>query len=347
MELYTRDLLDRLFSRKQTYNDQLLIQKGLEDPRKADAIKKIAGEQWDEWMSSEPQDQVNLQDIYYKLHYKISKSLQQSRTTRLWQVFSRVAAILFIPLLIISTVYLFDNFQVDHPAMVEMNFSAPAGTRSEFILPDGTSGWLNAGSHLIYTAGFSTARQVSLEGEAFFNVRKDAKHPFLVKTKTFDIQVTGTRFSVYSYPEEDWADLVLESGKVTINNHFNGQKLKVMPGQRFTISQKNGNFNLGEVNVEEYIEWTEGKLYLRNEPMDVVAGKLERFYSVDVEFADKEILQYSFRAMLQNEALEDVLRFMEISLPVSATLVPVKKQNDGTFSKRKVILKMRSPMTKK
>lgn len=346
MELYTRDLLDKLFLRKHTYNDQLLIQKGLEDPGKMDAIKKLAGEQWNELMDSDPQDQVNLQNVYYKLHYKISKSLQQSKTTRLWQVFSRVAAIFFLPLLVISTFYLFDKTRVDDSGTVEMTFSAPSGTRSKFILPDGTSGWLNAGSHLIYTAGFSTTRQVSLEGEAFFDVRKDTKHPFVVKTKTFDIQVTGTRFSVYSYPDEDRADLVLESGNVIISDHFNGQTFKITPGQRFTMNQKTGSFNLAEVNVAEHTEWTEGKLYLRNEPLDIVARKLERFYNIDVKFADKEVLQYRFRAMLQDEALEDVLRFMEISLPVSATLVPVKKQSDGTFSKRKVILKMRSPMTK-
>lgn len=341
MKIYTRDLFDRLFSRKHSYRDQLLIEQGFEDPKKLEKTKKIAEDRWNELNKTTLSEPVDLKNIYYKLYYQIGQGKRFSRMVRFKQVFSKVAAVLFIPLLITVAWYYWSTSLTGKQHPIEISFAAPEGTRSRFVLPDGTAGWLNGGSQLVYSAGKTKNREVELAGEAFFEVAEDSRHPFVVNAQLFDVTVTGTRFNVYAHPDEDWADLVLESGNVTINNRLKEEEFKIVPGQRFAMSKKTGNHHLADVDVAEYLDWIDGKLYFRNDPMDLVVRKLERYYNVDIEIADNSILQYKFRAILQNETLEEVIRFMAISLPISATFNPRNKQQDGTFNKQKIILKTR------
>lgn len=117
----------------------------------------------------------------------------------------------------------------------------PAGQISELVLADGTKVWLNAGSKISYPPNFSSRqRSLHLTGEAFFEVRKDQKNPFLVHTKTMDIKVLGTSFNVDAYGENQFVKTTLVKGKAEIQNKT-GQKIAAMvPGQiaRYDIASQ-------------------------------------------------------------------------------------------------------------
>jgi len=102
-------------------------------------------------------------------------------------------------------------YQISQPNLTRENKSAKAseviskpGARTKLLLPDGTEVWLNSGSKLNYKKDFNTHfREVELEGEAFFDVVKDAAHPFIVHTSGIDVKVLGTVFNVKSYPQDE------------------------------------------------------------------------------------------------------------------------------------------------
>ena len=112
------------------------------------------------------------------------------------QTYYRVAAVLLIPL-IIGGIYLMMQNSIENNTYAEI--FAPQGSRVQFTLPDGSIGHLNGGSSLKYSVNFSDKRNINLSGEAYFEVTKDKKHPFTVKTKFADVQVFGTRFDVCAY----------------------------------------------------------------------------------------------------------------------------------------------------
>lgn len=337
MESSTGKLLKRLWSRKHSYRDQKLLEKRFESEAGFTELASHAREQWNEVLGSEVTADTDLGRVYDRLHDRISKSRRPLAFGQLF--FTRVAATLFLPLLLLSGYLMLTRNHQPAQVPVQFSFVAPDGTRSSFVLPDGTTGWLNAGSKLTYSVTGEANRQVDLQGEAFFDVFKDKSHPFTVKTGSFDVRVTGTRFNVCAYPGENVADLVLQSGAVTITDLLNRREIEVKPGQLFALDRTDSKASLSEANVGEYLGWIDGKLFFREEPLDVVAQKLKRFYNINIELVDPELSQLRFRAMLQNESIGEVLRYLEISLPLSAKLYPSQKQPDGSFTRAKVIIK--------
>ena len=115
----------------------------------------------------------------------------------------------------------------------------PYGKRSEITLCDGTKIWLNSGSQLSYPLKFkSNLRKVYLTGEAYFNVKSDPSKPFYVVTENVELKVTGTRFNVSSYDNEQTTQAVLVSGKVNISkNDFFSRSVELHPGERVVYSK--------------------------------------------------------------------------------------------------------------
>ncbi|KAF0237261.1 MAG: anti-sigma [Prolixibacteraceae bacterium] len=163
----------------------------------------------------------------------------------------------------------------------------PNGRRAYLTLSDGTKVWLNAGSKLIFPSVFALkTREVYVEGEAFFDVTKDAKKPFIVKTNEIDIRVFGTSFNISAYPGEKLIETVLVTGKVQIE--YNKRKLTknektiLAPSQYASFERDNHVIDVKDVDVNSYISWKEGWYQLDKLPLFSVATKLERYYNVKI-----------------------------------------------------------------
>lgn len=162
------------------------------------------------------------------------------------------------------------------------NIETPRGGQYQVILPDGSKVSLNAASSLTYPASFAMLkeRRVELKGEAYFEVAKDKKHPFIVKTENQEIKVLGTHFNINSYTDELMTKTTLIEGSVLVKVSDTEQILK--PGYQAINGM--GGLKVVEANVEEVLAWKNGYFMFDNEGIESVMRKISRWYNVDVVF---------------------------------------------------------------
>lgn len=261
-----------------------------------------------------------------------------------WQFIQKVAAILFIPLLI-SMVWLYSGkkFQPSNPDVTYNKVVAAFGTFSLIELADGSKVWLNSGSSLRYPDRFnSDNRTVYLVGEAYFEVQSDESSPFLVNTPYFTVQATGTKFCVRAEKNFRAPSVTLAEGKVSIRKS-NSAKNKglitfMQPNQHMIYDTLTSHVSIDNNDTYKHFSWKDGKLVFRNDNIREVARRISLQYNVDIEIKGTEILQYRYRATFENEPLNELLRLLKISSSIDYVEVKPKALPDGTFSRRKIII---------
>lgn len=276
----------------------------------------------------------------HKAFLNTSRKLFSSKKTDFMIWLQRVAAILLLPVLIISGAYFFSvRNQNRQYSSVYNTVETPLGMRSDLILPDGTKVWLNAGSKLSYPVIFdSKNREVRLIGEAYFEVKKDKKWRFRVIARDLDIQVTGTTFNCNAYLENDQIQTALIEGQVIVTNEKTKLFKVLSPGELATLSRKDQLLTTTKTDLEKHIAWKNGKLLFKDDKMGTVLEKLQRWYNVDFEIVDKEISDYIYTATFIDESLDQALKMLSLSAPVSYTISVRSKQENQTFTKQKIKL---------
>lgn len=256
------------------------------------------------------------------------------------------AAILLLPLLLLGGLifsYLPKKSDSISTQIASSVIYAPMGSRVSFVLPDGTKGWLNSGSSLAYSIPFEN-RFVSLDGEAWFDVTHNQNHPFEISAGASKVKVLGTSFNVSAYQETQYVEVVLQQGKVDFYRDSLAEKITIAPSQKLVYSS--GKVNVSMTDASKYEAWTEGKLVFRGDNMAEVARRIERWYNVKVILADQDLEKYSFRATFEDDSLEDVLRLLSMTSPISYKITPRTLHLDGTIAKFIVTLNKRVSMEK-
>jgi Fe2+-dicitrate sensor, membrane component len=265
---------------------------------------------------------------------------ENRKTVRLnpMQLVQRIAAILFLPVLLSFMIYVYLNKTgSDHHAWAEI--MSPAGGRTHFVLPDGSSGFLNNGSVLKYPVDFAGNRKVSLTGEACFDI-KHTGEPFHVQTQRLDVAVMGTVFNVSAYAGDQTEEVILKSGKVQVST-ADGKELAVMdPGQLLTFGKSTQQFQLRNVDADQFTAWTEGTLIFRNEHLDKVIKRLGRWYNVDFEITDPELIGYTFHATFMDEHLDEALKLLSLTTPIVYEEVRKAAVPGEIQERRKIKLKL-------
>ncbi|GAI07563.1 unnamed protein product, partial [marine sediment metagenome] len=217
------------------------------------------------------------------------------------------------------------------------------GSKTKLELPDGSTVWLNDGSTLKFPQKFSgKTRTVYLTGEAYFDILKKPDKSFIVKTSEFNIRVFGTTFDVMAYPEDNTIETTVETGKVILEKSAANIKIaELEPNQRAVFYKKTGKLYTNTVNTEKYTSWREGKLILRDDPMNNVVRKLKRWYNVDIELLDQELADYTYSATIIDETLFQVLDYLKIITPIEYTCSKREKMPDGTLTKQKIEITIR------
>jgi transmembrane sensor len=296
--------------------------------------------QFYELISDNASESKNLENILYRLHYGINTSTQGakkwSRLSLIIKWTARIAAVLILPLAIYSAIHFFNNSKNEKLTWVEIK--SPAWTRAQFSLPDGTTGWLNSNSSLKYNGNFVYDRQVNLEGEAFFDVYKDKNRPFVVKTDEILLKVLGTRFNIASYENENEVEVVLEEGELEFNNKEMDNSLTMKPNNMVVYNKLHKDLFVEVVQPQKYLSWTDGKLVFRNDPIDIIARRLERWYNVNVEVDGDFSEDLRLRATFKDESLIEVLGLLQRSLNVKCRIEKRNLSSDGSYSKTKVII---------
>ena len=178
----------------------------------------------------------------------------------------------------------------------DISVEAPLGSKTKLYLPDGTLVWLNAGSRMTYSQGFGVDnRKVELEGEGYFEVTRNEKIPFFVKTKDLQLQVLGTKFNFRDYPEDHEVVVSLLEGKVGLNNLLREEKEAVLsPDERAVLNKANGLLTVESVTASNASQWTDGYLFFDEELLPDIAKELERSYNVKIHIANDSLKTFRF-----------------------------------------------------
>lgn len=193
-----------------------------------------------------------------------------------------------------------------------MVLATPNGGTYQVTLPDGSEVWLNAASKLTYPLRFSgTERVVTISGEAYFSVAKNAQNPFKVISKQQEIQVLGTAFNVSAYADEPETKTTLVQGGVQIRNVQSGAINRLLPNEQSIVHAS--STEVQQVDAEPYIAWKNGYFYFKHTPFEEVMRQLARWYDVEVIYRG-EVPQETFSGKMGRElTLNAALKLLNVS----------------------------------
>ncbi|MGQ7868822.1 FecR family protein [Sunxiuqinia sp. sy24] len=277
----------------------------------------------------------------------VSGKINKPKTYRLiFRQLQRVAAVLFLPVLLLSLWSLFVKIpQVRSTLIAHQEVTSPIGCRTKVELPDGTHVWLNAESTIKFPVPFiGQNREVELLGEAYFEVTKNKDNPFLITSNEAQVTVLGTSFNFRSYPEDQLAEVVLKEGTVRFESGYNNisSEYLMKPNNRLVVNKRSGELAITDVRVDKYIAWHQNKLVFDESSIDELAEKLERWYGVEVILQGKNFQAYRFSTTFENESLQHVIDLLELSSPINIEYKQAEyKPGDKTVTKSKIIITKR------
>ncbi|MBS1604839.1 MAG: FecR domain-containing protein [Bacteroidetes bacterium] len=179
------------------------------------------------------------------------------------------------------------------------------------LLPDSSIVWLNSATHLSYHSDFVNNREILLSGEAFFQVRPDVQHPFVVKAGGVSTRVYGTTFNVMAYAEARQLRVSLQSGKVEVEfDEGKGRASKLLTaGQLLIYDKEPGAGRVMRQAPGEMDEWTAGRLLFFETPLKEALAQVEARYGIHIVY-DQPLKDQTITARFENTALEKVLEHL-------------------------------------
>lgn len=287
-------------------------------------------------------ESINSKDAINKVKQRISGRKKFGK--QIFVFWQKIAAIIVLPLLIYSLYQVTEDYFIGSSSKISwIEISTPVGLRSEFILPDGTKVWLNGNTHLKYPQKFNGhERLVELKGEAFFEVFKNKKMPFLVDAGDLLVQAVGTSFNVSAY--SDKIETALVEGRVNILNDTNKGRRNVVsmqPGELAVYSTLSRALKVGAKNLDKYLAWRDGKILFRNDTLEEVMRKLGQWYNVDFHINPNVVHGYAYTGSFKGEGLHQILEYIELTTPVKFIFSEPKQNQDTTYIKRSITVVMK------
>lgn len=219
---------------------------------------------------------------------------------------------------------------------------ARRGARTEVVLPDSSRVWINSDSRLTYNSQTfgKRDRELWLSGEAFFEVAKQASHPFIIHSGNIHIKVLGTSFNVKSYPGDATTETSLINGKVQVSfTNRPDENIILHPNEKLTVSNETSISNnhtavtearasitvnnLSQVNTGDQITetaWMRNRIAFSDASLAEIASVLERHFDVTVQFAGQDVMNYRYTGNFEGENLEKMLAVMKLSKPFNYSI---------------------------
>lgn len=196
---------------------------------------------------------------------------------------------------------------------VQNTVTTPKGGQYKIILPDGTNVWLNAASSITYPTVFKGAnREVTLNGEGYFEVAKNKAMPFRVKSTLQTIEVLGTHFNIDTYVDEAQVKTTLLEGSVKVISATSSTL--IIPGQQAVIDREgNGAISKRQANLDKEVAWKNGVFSFADEDIREVMRQVSRWYDIDVVYEGDMPHEKFFGEISRSSNLADVFRILELN----------------------------------
>jgi ferric-dicitrate binding protein FerR (iron transport regulator) len=193
------------------------------------------------------------------------------------------------------------------------------GEISKIVLSDGTKVVLNSNSKLTLSPSFNrNAREVELDGEAFFDVAKDSSKLFIIRCGAESYIVRGTSFNITSYSSDRYSVATLHEG--ALEARVNSDIINLVPGEQLRVDENTSTLSKHKVNVEHSTDWiTTSRLVFEDTPLRQVANRLARKYQVSIN-VQPELGNILYTGKNDDETVEEVLRLLEITAPVPLSI---------------------------
>ena len=252
-----------------------------------------------------------------------------NRPTKRQFVFSRIAAIFIGFIIGFACLYILTIFNKNEEVPVSQEVkmierSNPAGRNSTITLPDGTKIRLNAASTLIFPQEFSReTRQISLTGEAFFQVTEDASRPFIINTGRFSTTVLGTSFNISAYPSSPEIKVAVVEGKVFVENKEGAggkNSLTITPEEMAVFNKASGELSVHTFSYLEEIAWKDNIIHFENADMDEITDKLAKWYGVTFVLNKRINSNRDYTATYDNKSLEEILKGLSFAFNFKFTI---------------------------
>lgn len=342
-----KDKIRRFISNNFSFNDYLSVSSWFKNEEDNDQLAQYMSNDWKETEGSK-HDQQQLDQILDRLHHRINLNDNNKTTSlqRYYHIFSKIAVVLILPALITIAVLSYLSFNPIQSKSSWAEIYSPAGSRTKFQLPDGTQGWLNSGSSIKYPIDFLKQRNVEISGEVWFDVVHLNSKEFRVITPYFDVKVLGTQFNVNAYDDESTAGVILEKGKVVILDKDHNVEGELIPNQQIVFNKSTKELLKTDIIASNYTSWRNGLLIFKNEPMWLIARRLERKYNAEIVLHGDSLKSSIFRATFQDENLDEICKMLSIVAPITYISHKREKQDDSTFTKSKVEIWLKHNETK-
>ena len=242
--------------------------------------------------------------------------------------------------ILVAAVLLFSGYEVfySEPASVKMlEITSVDQVLNTFRLPDGTLVSLNSNTKVEYPQQFGNkTREVTIEGEAFFEVKPDKDKPFIIHAGKAQIKVLGTSFSVSAYPETKSVEVIVQTGKVEIKHQVSPKasqtdELILIPGDKGTLAYSSNTLLKTANQDPNFLAWKTHVLIFKATSLSEVIENIEKVYKVNIRVADPTLNKRLLTVQFNNYSLDFVLKIIETTYKIDV------KEVDGQY-----ILKARS-----
>ncbi len=339
--------------------NEKIVQELIEDNRFISWVKsdkQLHRDYWINWIKDHPEameplktairtvkllqfkgTQVEPSLIYERWGQVQTELKRRSGQHKVRQIFSKiqsVAAILFLPLCILSFYFFYQNHQMTNSKQViaeaQTGFyhtvEALAGSRVLVDLPDHSKVWLNSGSVLKYPASFmDDKREVEIQGEGYFEIKKSTT-PFYVKNPGPTVKVYGTEFNLDTYSPER-ITLALVTGKVSVmhkkKEHF------VKPGQLVEYNEHSEHLNIETTDLDEYTSWRNGYYIFRGKTLKYILSKMKYRYDCDFLIENPELVNERYNAKIKDLGLDQLLNYLSLIAPINYVIEEDKTNDAG------------------
>jgi len=207
-------------------------------------------------------------------------------------------------------------FQPSSPVVVPVamqTIHVPAGQRAELTLTDGTKVWLNAKTTFVFPNHFTAnSRNVTLDGEGYFDVASNKNLPFIVKTEKYDVKVWGTQFNVMAYTGNPIFETSLLEGSVELISPETDKGLMIHPNERIFL--KNNRLVRAPISNFNHFLWKEGLISFDNESFPEMADKLELYFDLKINLINDQILNNRYTGKFRmKDGVEHILKVLQLS----------------------------------
>ncbi|WP_200978266.1 FecR family protein [Echinicola sp. 20G] len=299
--IYIQEKLLAFIQKKTDVKDNELIQQWLEESEENVNLFLKLKKLYEEEDHPDYLPKNEIEDQWLKLEEGIEK--KGVRSNRYKWLMGAAASVL---ILVAFSVFWRYGLPPEGPQKESM-YQTNTGERKSVMLADGTLVWLNAGSKLVVSNDFGQEdRKVTLEGEAWFDVKKNAKKSFVVKAGDIKVKVYGTQFNINAYEWNPTISTSLEEGSISYSDGMSGE-LFIAPGEQVIFHKVERSTTLKRFNTMDHIAWKSNKLVLKGVPLSLAVRKIENFYGIqlhaDSQLADGDLITMT----IENDSPQEIV----------------------------------------